>query len=207
MKKMMITPFPVIMLIVFLFSGCKALPDRELPLTEEEISEAIEYGRQGADLTMSEFVSDWTVSLGYGHGLGKAVIITPFLRTAIISKNAAETGRRLDMAVVNGALIEADGLIHFEVDLYGRSAGFGRTAEFHLDYAGEKIEPVYAYMPSFSQFTREYLHVVSGRVRFPAASIPEDASVVLVAEYRIMHQFEDMENVICEFEFDLGEYR
>ncbi|MCS7179898.1 MAG: hypothetical protein N2589_07405 [bacterium] len=193
------------LLILLLFFGCdKEEKIIKLPLTQKEIEEAIEYGKKNASLTFTEFTENWTVGYEYEYGKGKAVLITPFLRVALLSKNAVEKRQKLNMKIVNYALKEVADKIFFKVSLYGNYATFGRTAKFYLEYNGKKIQPISFYMSPYSQFTRDYYHISEGEVKFLNKDIPPNAKIKLVA---IFKPYEDEEEKCCSFEFDLSKFK
>lgn len=195
----------VMKLILVFLCGCGKKGRKEvLPLSPSEIKEAIRYGEDNASLTYNEFVSPWTVDLGYEQGYGKATILTPFLRVALLGKRAKEMHKEVDMKIINLALKEEIGKIHFKVTLYGDYPTFGRTVKFILKYNDKEIKPVFSYMAPYSQFTRDYYHISEGEVKFEKGNIPKDAKVVLVT---IFKPRENEEEKKCEFEFDLSKYR
>lgn len=191
--------------IIFV-SGCgkKEKVDVEEILSSAEINEAINYGRENASLTFTEFTEKWTIGYEYEYGKGKAILITPFLRVALISKNAAEKHQKIDMRVVNMALKDISDKLYFRISLYGNYATFGRTAKFYLEYNNKKIEPISYYMSPYSQFTRDYYHISEGEVKFSKKEIPNGAKVKLVATFK---PFEDEKEKSCSFEFDLSKYK
>lgn len=196
-----------ILLLNFIFiflSGCnKKISDEKLPLVSSEIQQAIKYGKENVYLTYDEFVSPWTVDLGYEQGYGKATILTPFLRVALLAKRAKEMNREVDMKILNMVLKEEIGKFHFKVTLYGDYPTFGRTAKFLLKYNNKEINPIFSYMPPYSQFTRDYYHISEGEVKFEKGDIPESAKVILV----VIFKPRENEERTTKFEFDLSKYR
>jgi len=175
-----------------------------LPLSEEEIQEAITYGKSRAQLTANELLQDWTVDLGYEQGRGRAVLITPFARVALLAWQAAKTGGDLNRQLVEIALREQARFFHFRVSLYGDEPGFCRKARFTLNWNGKKIEPTSGYVPAYGDFTRDYYVVATGDIKFPRTSIPSDAEVRL--EVTIPATKETKANIIV-FPFPLAAYR
>lgn len=195
--------------IFLLFAGCSKKEKLVIPLSEKEIEEAIKYGEENSNLTFTEFVEKWTIDYGYEQGKGKATLITPFLRVALLSKNAAEKNQKIDMKLVNLALKDMADKIVFKVTLYGDYPTFGRTAKFYIEFNNKKIYPISSFMTPYSQFARDYTHISEGEVKFPNKDIPKDAKIKLVVNYK---PYEDTDKVpgkvaTCTFEFDLSNYR
>ena len=197
--------FIAIFLILLLYTGCSRKEKKiVLPLSEEEIQQAIEYGRKRAKLTFIEFAKDWTIDLGYEEGKGMATLITPFLRVALIGKKAAELGQKVDRKLIHMALEKEIGYIHFKLQLYGDTPTFGRELKIYLEYKGKKIFPSYLHLPPYSEFTRDYYNVVKGDVKFAKSGIPDDARIKLVVFYP---EKGTRKASTCEFIFDLKKYR
>ena len=191
--------------IVFLIIGCQRKNEiTEQILTPNEIEQAIKYGKENANLTFSEFVKDWSIDRGYEFTGGKAVLITPFLRVALLSKNAEERNQKVDMKVINMVLKDISDKICFKVTLYGDYATFGRTAKFYLEYNGKKIQPISSFMAPYSQFARDYTHISEGEVKFSKKEIPEKTKVNLVVTFKPV---EEDKEITTSFEFDLKKYK
>jgi len=196
----------LILILTFNFiSGCgRNKGNVERILSSDMINEAINYGKENASLTFTEFTEKWTIGYEYEYGKGKATLITPFLRVALISKNAAEKNQKVDMKIVNMALKDISDKLYFRVSLYGNYATFGKTVKFYLEYDDKKIQPLTYYMSPFSQFTRDYYHISEGEVKFSNKDIPKNAKVKLVAVFK---PYEDEKEKSCVFEFDLSKYK
>ncbi|MCM8771669.1 MAG: hypothetical protein NC922_01125 [Candidatus Omnitrophica bacterium] len=201
MKKLLIISIS----LIIIFSGCfKKREITNLPLSPQEIEEAINYGRTKANLTFTEFTEKWTIDYGYEQGKGKVTLITPFLRIALLSKNATEKRQKIDMKVINLALKDIADKIVFKVTLYGDYPTFGRTAKFYLEYNNKKIQPLSAFMSPYSQFARDYTHISEGEVKFSNQGIPKTAKVKL---FVVFIPYEKEKETTCSFEFDLSKYK
>ncbi|MCM8786353.1 MAG: hypothetical protein NC827_06320 [Candidatus Omnitrophica bacterium] len=200
MKRTLIFGF----IISFLFGCSKGKINLEEVLSSEQINEAINYGKENVSLTFTEFTEKWSVGYEYEYGKGRATLITPFLRVALISKIAAEKHQKVNMKIINMALKEFSDKIYFKVALFGNYATFGRTARLYLEYNNKKIQPISYYMSPYSQFTRDYYHISEGEVKFSNKGIPKDAKVKLVV---IFKPYEDEKEKECVFEFDLSKYK
>ncbi len=199
--------FVLIGVFLLLFQGCgkKAAEETVLPLTEDEIRQALDFGAENADLSLTEFTYDWTVSKGYAQGKGTATIITPFLRVALLSRQAALTGKKPDDYLIKAAMREDADLINFEVMLFGGSPKFGRTVQFLLKHNNEEIEPSYSFMPHYSEIARDYTQSAKGRAKFKKEGIPENAKITLSASFKPEEEMD--ETSVCEFAFNLAEYK
>lgn len=175
-----------------------------LPLREEEIEEAFEYGRKNADLTFIEFTKDWTVDLGYEQGKGTATLITPFVRVALLGKRAAQLGQKIDYKLVKIVLKDEIGILYFHVSLYGDTPTFSRKTKFSLKYKGQSFEPVSVFVPTYTEFTRDYYNIAKGKIKFKKQDIPSDSTVTLVVTFP---QEEMSKEYFCEFEFNLSKYK
>jgi hypothetical protein len=194
-----------LVLLFILISGCgRNEVNIEGILSSDMINEAINYGKDNASLTFTEFTEKWTVGYEYEYGKGKVTLITPFLRVALISKNAAEKNQKVDMRVINMALRDIADKFYFKVSLYGNYATFGKTVKFYLEYDDKKIEPISYYMSPVSQFTRDYYHISEGEVKFSNKDIPKNTKIKLVAVFK---PYEDEKEKSCVFEFDLSKYK
>lgn len=193
--------------VSLLIVGCsKEKKEVKIPLSEKEIEEAISYGEKNASMTFTEFTSNWTIDYGYEQGKGRATLITPFLRVALLAKNAVEKNQKIDMKLINLALKDTADKIIFKVTLYGDYPTFGRTTKFYLEYNNKKIEPLSFYMSPYSQFARDYTHISEGEVKFSKKEIPEDAKVKLIVEFK-PYENKESKPTTCTFEFDLSKYK
>jgi hypothetical protein len=200
----------VFLIMIFLITGCAKNKEVKIPISPEEIKEAINYGEKNASLTFTEFTKDWTIDYGYEYGKGKATLITPFLRVALLAKNAKEKNQKLDMKIVNLALKDMSDKIIFRVTIYGDYPTFGKTAKFYLEYNGKKVNPISSYTSFYSQFARDYTHISEGEVKFSNREIPKDAKIKLVVSYlpyETEKEKEKPKETICTFEFDLSKHR
>lgn len=191
---------------LLLSSGCGKTDKQEvvLPLTEKEIAKAVDYGIKNASLSVTEFTSGWTVDMGYKQGKGTATIITPFLRVALLSRQAALSGEEIPDLLIKTAIKEDLEFINFEVILFGGSPTFARDTLFLLKYDTKQVQPSYCFMPPYSEIARDYTQIAKGRVKFQRTGIPADAKIVLVASFKTEEEAEDVS--VCEFAFDLSKY-
>lgn len=194
------------LLFVLTFGGCSKKTNTQgpLPLSDEEIQLAFDYGENNASLTYTEFTEKWAVDLGYDRGKGRAVLITPFLRVALIGKKAARYNEKIDYNLIKKVLQEEAGKFIFEVMLFGDSPKFGRTVKAKLKYKDKEIKPVYSYFPPYSQMSRDYTQIVTGRLKFPVDEIPKNAKITLIVSFI---PGEGQKETSSTFVFDLKKFR
>jgi len=175
-----------------------------LPLSEEAIQEALDYGRKNADLSFDEFTQDWTVDLGYEQGKGKVVLMTPFLRVALMGKQSAVLDKEPNRKLLTMVLKENLNLLHFRFCLYGDEPDFGRKLKFSLK-CGQVVKlPSYLNLPRYGEFTRDYFNVANGDVKFSQEGVPANSQVTLVVEFPAA---EKQKPLVAEFRFALDKYR
>ena len=195
----------IVGILVFLVSCRKERESKvELPLSDEEIEKSLEYGRKNVSLTYTEFTEKWAVDLGYERGKGRAVIITPFLRVALIGKKAAKYNEKVNYSLIKKVLLEESDKLYFEVMLYGDYPEFGRTVKARLKYDGREFFPVYLYFPHYSQMSRDYTQIATGRIKFLKDSIPDDAKITLIITFSPL---KGKKETTCKFSFDLNKLR
>jgi hypothetical protein len=193
-----------------LFSGCSKEQKNKatiLPISELKINEAIEYGIQNSELSNTEFISDWTVALGYGHGKGSATLITPFLTTALLSKQAQMQRQQINRNLLEKLILEDADFLIFEVILFGEYPQFGKSTEFVLKYDDKEIQPAYQFLPSYAEMGRDYIQTSKGRVKFTKDTIPDNSKVVLEVQFNMVEDPQIKDKYICEFEFDLSKLK
>ena len=197
--------FLLLGILIFLI-GCekKRENNAKLPLSDEEIKEAIEYGKKNVSLTYTEFTKKWAVDLGYNKGKGRAVLITPFLRVALIGKKAAKYNEKIDYSLIKKVLSKDADKLYFDVMLFGDFPEFGRTVEARLKYNGREIFPVYLYFPPYSQISRDYTQIATGRIKFPKDDLPDNCKIILIVTF---YPSKGEKVTTCKFCFDLNKLR
>ncbi|MCM8770052.1 MAG: hypothetical protein NC911_10395, partial [Candidatus Omnitrophica bacterium] len=169
-----------LLIVVLLTGGCGHQESPvSLPLSEKEIQEAISYGTAHSQETANELLSEWTVDLGYEQGKGRAVLITPFARVALLAWQAARKGEPVNRRVVEIALRQISEVMVFRVSLYGDEPNFCRQARFELVSGNKQFLPISSYVPVYGDFTRDYYIVATGEVKFNRKDIPVDDLVKL----------------------------
>ena len=193
------------LLVVSFLCGCSRQKSQQVALLPEEvIKQAVEYGRLRASLTANELLEPWTVDLGYEQGKGRATIITPFVRVALLAWQAARKGQNVSEEVLRIALREQSGVVHFRVSLYGDEPNFCRKARFRLLFDGKSLEPISSYVPAYGDFTRDYYIVATGDVKFKGQDIPEKAQLQLEV---VIPAVKEKSEIRIVFPFNLSAYR
>ena len=190
-----------LLLIFVILTGCqKKKENYNLPLSDKEIEECLNFGKDNFSLSYTEFTENWAVNLGYDYGKGRAILITPFLKVALIGKKAAENNEKVDIDMVEKILAKENDKISFEVTLFGNYPQFGRTVKAKLKYKDKEFSPIYCFFPKFSQMARDYTQIVTGKIVFPKDDIPDDAQISLIVSFK---PFESEKEETCTFDFDL----
>jgi len=191
--------------MVFL-TGCgeKRVNNAKMPLSDEEIEKALEYGKKNVSLTYTEFTEKWAVDLGYDRGKGRVVLITPFLRVALIGKKSAKYKEKIDYSLIKKVLLKDADKLYFEVMLFGDFPEFGRTVKAKLKYDNREISPVYIHFPPYSQMSRDYTQIVTGRIKFLKDDIPDNAKITLIVTFSPL---KGEKETTCKFGFDLNKIR
>ena len=197
--------FLLLGILIFLI-GCEKKKENnaKLPLSDEEIKEAIEYGKKNVSLTYTEFTKKWAVDLGYNRGKGRAVLITPFLRVALIGKKAAKYNEKIDYSLIKKVLLKDADKLYFDVMLFGDFPEFGRTVKARLKCNGREFSPLYLYFPPYSQISRDYTQIVTGRIKFSKDDVPDNCKIILIVTFCPL---KGEKETTCKFCFDLSKIR
>ena len=196
----------VIGMLLIVFSGCSDKKDIVLPLSDEIIQEALEYGQKNAKLTYSEFVKDWTINYGYEKGTGRAVIMTPFLRIALIGRRSAELKTKANRKIISIALEDNIGLLCFQAFIYGEEPNFGSELMFVLRRGDHTIKSAFLYVDPNTEMTRDYYNMAKAEVKFKKDGIAGDAVVTLVVTFPKDDDGKE-HYPPAEFPFDLAKYQ
>ena len=200
MRKYKIIIAWVFFLFLFLSLGsCGRKPEEvsyEWKLREDEIEEAVNFGKRNKDLLFIDFQREWFVDLGYDKG--SAVVYTPFYRVALLSYNSAQEKSSLPYSLVNKVAIESARHLSFTVSL--RSMDEEKLKSYSQFYikCGEKIiKPEFCHVYPVVGTGRDYMCVNEVNLKFLAKDIPRKEKITLVAK--------DKEEL--NFPFDLSKIR
>lgn len=170
---------------VFLVAGC-ARKTKEITaeciLSEQQIADALAYGKQNAEQTDYEFLTPWSISQGYNQGQGRVTYFSPFLRVAQIGRNEAKRHHDVNLSIVKKILQPCADTVDFLIMAYGDDPTFGRRIKVYLQCDNRIIQPSYVRFPPYAEFNRDYYNVVSGEAKFPRAEIAKNSTVTVVVE-------------------------
>jgi len=169
-------------LCTVVMTGCSKKEDKPLPLTDEQITEAVAYGTSGKDLTYTEITKDWTVDLGYDYGKGRATIITPFLRVVLLAQRAAVMGEQTDRTIIEKVMRDEGAALHFRLQLYGDDTTFGNRLQFALRVGDMMLKPCWLVKPTYTELARDYTNIAVTEVKFKRDE-PISGKVTLTVMY------------------------
>ena len=153
----------------------------EWKLKEEEIEEAINFGKKNKGQLFIDFQREWSVDLGYDKG--SAVVYTPFYRVALLSYNSAREKSSLPYSLVNKVNIESARHLSFMVSLRSmdeeKLKGY---SQFYIKCGGKIIKPESSYVHPVIGTGRDYLCVNEVNLKFLAKDISRKGKIVLVAK-------------------------
>ncbi|MCK4244361.1 MAG: hypothetical protein KAX20_01910 [Candidatus Omnitrophica bacterium] len=196
MKKIVLE-IAVLALFFFLLPGCsKKLPERVV-LNEERIKEALGIGRKSKNLNLFEFQKEWCSDLGYG--VGSALLLTPFHRLALLSRNAEICGINLPSSLIRKTLKENSGVFHFIVTLYGDTPNFARDCTASLKYGERIIKPSFLQNDRYADVNREQANVAICEYKFSSTGINPKAKIALIVTIP--------EEKVLSFPFNLAKIR
>ena len=110
-------------------------------LTQEQIDEAIKFGKRNVNTDMLEFLREW--GIGLGPDKGDAIIITEFLALALAAREYAARGSELDKFEIEDTMAKSSGKLVFRVTTYGNTMDFAKEYTAYLKPAGKVIPATY----------------------------------------------------------------
>ncbi len=176
------------------------------------LDSALSYGRKNAKLNVYEFTKPWTINLGYEEGKGYATLCTPFLRLALLEREAVRHNEILNINIENKVYKQEMGIIHFLVTMYGNSPDFSKRLKAYLVYNKKVIHPNFIYFPLYGEVGRIYTQILNGEIKFPKNNIPAHATITLVVktEPKPSSKWENTtswkKSHTAEFKFELAKY-
>lgn len=132
--------FPFLRIIILLFAFSKNAHAVYFFLSDDQIKEAIEYGGKNKDHDYISFLSEW-INVSH-NGYEWAVLNTEFSILAYEARQSALTSRELTEEQIFQLISEAEGILSFQVVLYGNSPDFARDYHAVLLYKNKPIQPV-----------------------------------------------------------------
>ncbi|MBM4055477.1 MAG: hypothetical protein FJ264_12615 [Planctomycetes bacterium] len=152
-------------------------------LTDEQITQAVEYGQKNKDHDYVFFLAEWVSTSKDWYEW--AAINTKFSIVAYESKNAALAGKTLTDEEITQFMFEAEGIFSFQVVLYGSSPDFTKDYHAVLLYGDKPIQPVLeqndmnAKMMNIGLRKPSYYRAIC-RYDFPNYFVDPNAEVILV---------------------------
>jgi hypothetical protein len=183
------------------------------PINKALLNDALSYGKKNAYLNTYQFSKPWTINLGYEDGQGYATLCTPFLRLALLERDAVRNKETLDPNLERKIYNQEIGIIHFLVTMYGNSPTFSKRIKAYLIYKKKVIKPEFIYFPLYGQMGREYTQISSGEIKFPKENISNNAIVTLIVKTLPNPSYKWENNAFwkkshtAKFKFNLAKYR
>src|SRR3990167_4838414 len=109
-------------------------------LSEEQISQAIEYCENNKDTDYFTFLDEWTTVADDGYEW--AALNTKFSILAYEAKQAALQSRKLTQTEIIRFPLEVEDVLSFHVILYGNSSDFTKDYHTVLLYKNKPIQPI-----------------------------------------------------------------
>ncbi len=198
MKKKIIGAFAVVIFMSCLFmSQANAII---LKLEQDDIAEAVEYGKKSRRVLLGDFTKPWTVKLG--DDVGWATIYTSFHNIAFKARKATIENKELTSKQINKAL-EIGEVLTFTVSVLGNNMTFAQEYHGMLQHGKKIIAPVFEYVPEESE-TSEYWpnmpdHVAGCVFKFSTRDIGKDDKVTLILK--------PFDGDVIEFKFNLSKMK
>lgn len=127
-------------MMILLFAFSKDAYAVYFSLSDEQIKEAIEYGKRNKNTDNVSFLSEWVNVSSDGYEW--AALNTKFSILAYEAKQAAPASRKLTETRIFQLISEVEDILSFRVVLYGNSPEFARDYHAVLLYKNKPIQPV-----------------------------------------------------------------
>lgn len=152
-------------------------------LTDEQIEQAIEYGKSNKDADYISFLDEWVTASDNGYEW--AALNTKFSILAFEAKQAALASGKLTQAEIIQFLLEVEDILSFHVVLYGNSPDFARDYHAVLLYKNKPIQPVNEQNDTHAKHTNIGVRIpaiyrATCRYDFPNYYVEPDAELILV---------------------------
>ncbi len=150
-------------------------------LTNSQINEAIEYGKNNRRMSLKEFIKPWVIHLG--DEIGWATLYTAYHNVAFKSKKAAVERREMSQGEILRALYIKKNMT-FTVSVFGDYMEFARGYNAILSCGDKTIYPIYSYFPEYAEPSSFYPNLpsfVAGCVfKFPKEDINTNSNITLL---------------------------
>jgi hypothetical protein len=169
-------------------------------LTNSQINEAIEYGKENRRMALKEFINPWVTYLG--DDTGWATLYTAYHNVAFKSKKAAVERREMSQGEILRALYIKENMT-FTVSVFGDYMEFARGYNAILSCGEKTIYPIYSYFPEYAEPSSFYPNspsFVAGCVfKFPKEDIGPNSNITLLVTSPEGKEF--------KFDFDLAKIK
>jgi hypothetical protein len=170
-------------------------------LTQEQIDEAIKFGKRHVNTDTIDFLREW--GMGLGPDKGDAIIITEFLALALAARDYAARGGELDRFEIEDTLAKSSGKLVFRVTTYGNSMDFAKEYTAYIKPGG-KIVPATYWTNSdgepYGDGKTKPAFVADSDFFFPSEGIDPSSSLTLTVQ-------DHTGKPVAQFQFDLKKIR
>jgi len=152
-------------------------------LSEEQISQAIEYGENNKDTDYFTFLDEWMTVADDGYEW--AALNTQFSILAYEAKQAALESRKLTQTEIIRFPLEVEDILSFHVVLYGNSSDFTKDYHAVLLYKNKPIQPIIEQNDTHAKPANLGVRISTSyraicKYEFPNYYVEPDAEVILV---------------------------
>jgi hypothetical protein len=152
-------------------------------LSEEQISQAIEYGENNKDTDYFTFLDEWMTVADDGYEW--AALNTKFSILAYEAKQAALESRKLTQTEIIRFPLEVEDILSFHVILYGNSSDFTKDYHAVLLYKNKSIQPIIEQNDTHAKPANLGVRISTSyraicKYDFPNYYVEPDAEVILV---------------------------
>ena len=152
-------------------------------LSDEQISQAIEYGENNKDTDYFTFLDEWMTVAGDGYEW--AALNTKFSILAYEAKQAALESRKLTQTEIIRFPLEVEDTLSFHVILYGNSSDFTKDYHAVLLYKNKPIQPIIEQNDTHAKLANLGVRISTSyraicKYDFPNYYVEPDAEVILV---------------------------
>ena len=152
-------------------------------LSDEQISQAIEYGENNKDTDYFTFLDEWMTVADDGYEW--AALNTQFSILAYEAKQAALESRKLTQTEIIRFPLEVEDTLSFHVILYGNSSDFTKDYHAVLLYKNKPIQPIIEQNDTHAKPANLGVRISTSycaicKYDFPNYYVEPDAEVILV---------------------------
>lgn len=152
-----------------------------LPLTMEQVQEAIEYGQKNKNIGIAAFSRPWTIS--HDKVKGSATLFTPFHNVAYKARKAAVERREFTIKDIHHA-VEIGDAFAFSVTVYGDDYNFSKYYSAKLYYKDDVIQPEFEFVPEIADASEFWpnspCHSARLVFKFPTKGVDLNSVITLV---------------------------